>query len=67
MLIIDRFEGEKAVIEFSRNEERFTFDIPKVILPEKAEAGDVVELKINKDTTKNRKERIEKLSDELFE
>ncbi len=63
MLIIDRFEGDQAVIEF----DSVTFDIPRSALPEEAEAGDIISINLEKNKSISRKNRINKLSEELFE
>ena len=63
LCIIDRFEGENfqlAVIEYDG---KFTFDIPKELLPENATDGDVLEfdIKVNAEVTKSRREAAEAL------
>lgn len=65
MFIIDRFEGDWAVIEFGRK----TFNLPKFLLPVDAKEGDVVDIEVTVDqkTTASRKESIDKLADSLFE
>jgi len=65
MFIIDRFEGEWAVIEFGRK----TFNLPKFLLPADAKEGDVIDIEVTIDekTTASRKESINKLADSLFE
>lgn len=65
MFIIDRFEGDWAVLEL----DRVTFHIPKVLLPDGAREGDVVEIEISIDekAAAEREQRIEKLADDLFE
>jgi hypothetical protein len=65
--IIDRFEGEFAVIEV----ERKTIDVPRKQIAHNAEPGDVVELKDgiwvpDKEETASRKARIEKLASEVW-
>jgi len=66
--IIDRFEGDLAVVEFNDTME----DIPKTKLPKEAAVGDVLVFngdKITIDTkeTAKLKQEIEDLMDELFE
>ena len=66
--IIDRFEGEIAVVEFEKEMK----DIPKVDLPEKAQAGDVLifegdTITISAEETEKLKKEIDDLMDELFE
>lgn len=53
-LIIDRFEGNYAVIEYGNE----TFDFPKVLLPGNAKEGDVLTLEVSIDTreTNDRKQ-----------
>ncbi len=65
MLIIDRFEGEYALIEMKRR----IFHIPKVLLPKSAREGDVITMQITVDqeATRQRKQSVEKLADKLFE
>lgn len=63
MLIIDRFEENIAIIEI----EDSIIEIPKKYLPKTAVEGDVIKLVIDKENTKARKKRIEKLADSLFE
>lgn len=65
MLIIDRFEGEWAVIEFGDK----IFDIPRALLPKEAREGDVIQISISIDNyaTKDREEAVRKLAEELFE
>ena len=67
--IIDSFEGDIAVIELENNE---FIDINISDLPKNISTGDVIELlddKINLciEETKNKKQAIEDLMDELFE
>jgi hypothetical protein len=63
-LIIDRFEGEFAIVEL---EDRSTVDIPKKIIPKEAREGDVLIVKIDTDETSKREERIKNLMNDLFE
>lgn len=61
-VIIDRFEGEYAVVEIDKD----TFvNLPKVLVPS-AKEGDVVKIIVDHDTTKKRKEHISDLMDNLF-
>lgn len=67
--IVDRFEGDIAVIELENHE---FIDINISDLPKNISTGDVIELldgKINLciEETKNKKQAIEDLMDELFE
>ena len=68
LCIIDRFESDKiqwAVIEYNG---KFTFNIPKSLLPEGVSDGDVVEFNIhvNDQETKSRKEEIKSLTKDFF-
>ncbi|MDM5193629.1 DUF3006 domain-containing protein [Bacillus hominis] len=66
--IIDRFEGEIAVIEINS----ITIDVPKSKLPSAAKEGDVLIIEDNKYTidkneTEKRRHEIQNLMDKLFE
>lgn len=65
MLIIDRFEGEMAVIEYDGG----IFDIPRNLLPAEVKEGDVLEfsISIDKKATEERKKKIGELMSEVFE
>lgn len=60
--IIDRFEDDYAVAEC----DGICFNIPKNALPVGTKEGDVLNIGINKDETKSRKAKADKLLDELF-
>lgn len=64
MLIIDRFEGEYALIEMNWR----IFHIPKVLLPKGAKEGNVIQIQItiDKEATEKLKESTEKMADSLF-
>ncbi|NLC69287.1 MAG: DUF3006 domain-containing protein [Clostridiaceae bacterium] len=68
-LIIDRFEGDFAVCE---NENRKMINIEKSKLPRRAKEGSVLIIKADKieldhGETENRKARIRKMMDSLWE
>lgn len=63
-LIIDRFEGEFAVVEMS---DKTMVNMPKVLLPKYAKEGDVIEINIDDEETKESKKTISKLMDEVWE
>lgn len=65
IFIIDRFEGDWAVVEFKGK----TFNVPKVLFPQQVREGDVVRIAVDVDEqgTKERKKIVMKLADELFE
>ncbi|TYO97240.1 DUF3006 domain-containing protein [Desulfallas thermosapovorans] len=64
MLVIDRFEGEYALIEYKRR----IFHIPKVLVPKGARPGDVINIQISVDqeATGRRKQAMEKLAGRVF-
>ena len=62
MLIIDRFEGEYAVIETDIG----MVSIPRTDIPASAREGDVLALGISKAETGGLKERIDGKMDKLF-
>lgn len=63
-LIIDRFEGDFAIVEL-KNKDRV--DMPRVLIPEEAKEGDVIDITVNNEETKNKKESIEKFCEDLWE
>ncbi|ADY54736.1 hypothetical protein Sgly_0370 [Syntrophobotulus glycolicus DSM 8271] len=65
MYIIDRFEGEWAVITTN---DRKTFHLPKALFPA-AKEGDVIQIKVIVDqaATVQRKDRAKKLFDHFFD
>lgn len=63
--IIDRFEGNWAVIEYGGE----TFHLPRSLLPRAAKEGDVLqfEVRVDADTTSRRKkEMLKRLENGLF-
>ena len=62
-VIIDRFEGDYVVVEIKRGDLSI---IPRELLPD-AKEKDVIDININEEETKKRKEEISKLSDKVFE
>ena len=63
-VIIDRFEGDYAVVELP---DLTVVDMPRSLIPEGAKEGDVLVIGIDPDETDKRKERIEKLMNDLWE
>jgi hypothetical protein len=63
-VIIDRFEDNFAIVEL---EDKNIIDIPIALIPEGAKEGDVLEIRIDTEETKLRKEKIEKLLNNLWE
>lgn len=70
MMIIDRFEGNYAVCE---HPDKTHLNIPRDLLPPNAKEGDCLVINpdgnyhIDADTTKERRERIRKKMNRLFE
>jgi hypothetical protein len=64
MFIIDRLENEWVVIEFAGQ----IFNLPKMLLPAGAKAGDVINININLDTvtTEKLKQQNQALIDDIF-
>lgn len=65
LLIIDRFEGDWAIIEC----EHGTFTLPKSLLPEGAKEGDVIELSVSVDekATVQQRRKARSLLDYFFD
>lgn len=61
--IIDRFEGEFAIVELENME---ILDIPRKLLPQDAKEGDTINLIVDKMETENRRKRIQDKFDNLF-
>ena len=62
--IIDRFEGEFAVVEL---ENREMIDIPICMIPEDAKEGNTLKIIIDEEETSIRRKRIEEKFKNLFE
>ena len=62
MLIIDRFEGDFAVVETSAG----MIGIPVADLPEGAKEGDALVIQVDGSATMGRKEKIDKMMNDLF-
>lgn len=65
VLIIDRFEGEWAVLEWDGR----TFNFPRALIPRGAREGHVlkVSVEIDRAETERRRQRIKELEDRLFQ
>lgn len=61
-VIIDRFEGEYAIVEINKN--KFV-NIPKILVPN-AKENDIISIEIKKNETKKRKKNIQKLMENVF-
>ena len=62
-VIIDRFEGEFAILEIETG--KFA-NMPRILLPEDAAEGDVVNISIDRDETDARAKKIEGMMNRLF-
>lgn len=62
MWLIDRFEGDYAVIEFGD----ICFNVPKSALPSGASEGDVLDVEINADETEAREKQLKSRLKKLF-
>jgi len=62
LLIVERFEGDFAVVE---TDDGFV-NIPRVDIPAGAREGDVLTLGLDKAGTEARKERIDGMMNKLF-
>ena len=65
MYIIDRFEGDFAVIEFG---DRQTFNLPRILMPT-AKEGDVISIivAVDDNATKSRQEKIKGMMNNFFD
>lgn len=66
MFIIDRFEGDWAIIE---RENRDTFNLPRTSLSPSLKEGDVINIQVNIDlvATKDRSEKSQRRIENLFD
>lgn len=63
-VIIDRFEGNYAVVEL---EDRNTVNMPKKLVPPEAKEGDVIEIRIDHQETELRRKYIQQLMKDIWE
>ena len=63
-VIIDRFEGDCAVVEL---EEGVFVNMPKILLPNLAEEGDVIIIGIDEEETDRRRHRMDEMMGNLLE
>lgn len=66
MFIIDRFEGDWAIIE---TENRHTFNMPRFVLPPGIKEGDVINIQVGIDlvATEERAEKAKRMINNLFD
>lgn len=62
-VIIDRFEGDYAIVEIDINN---FVNIPRILVPF-AKEGDVINIEVDKKETEERKKHIQSLFDSVFE
>ena len=62
-IIIDRFEGDFAVIELPNGQ---MIDCPKAILPNDAKEGSVLEIIVDEKATNDKLQKITKRMNNLF-
>lgn len=62
-VIIDRFEGDYAVVEIEIGK---YVNIPKILIPN-AKEGDIIKIEIDKKETLERKKHIQELMNNVFE
>lgn len=60
--VIDRFEGEFAVIETDSG----TVDMPKCLLPKETCEGSIIEINVLEQETKEQKEKMQERLNNLF-
>lgn len=64
-VIIDRFEGNYAVVELSEQNNKM-INMPIELLPQGAKEGDVVSITIDSSETQQRKQHIQDMMNTLF-
>lgn len=66
MFIIDRFEGDWAIVE---TENRHTFNLPRYIIPPGIKEGDVINIQVGIDfiATKERVEKSKRMVEDFFD
>ncbi len=62
-VIIDRFEGDFAVVEMGNGE---TVNMPGILVPKGAKEGDVIDIQINEEKTLERRRKIENMMKDLW-
>lgn len=63
-IIIDRFEGNFAVVEL---EDKRMINMPRELVPEEAEEGDILVIQISLEKTEDLKRKIEEEVEGLWE
>ena len=62
-IIIDRFEGNIAVVELPNGK---TIDCPKELLPENAKEGNIIKISIDEQATKEKLNKVTERMNRLF-
>ncbi|NLT13519.1 MAG: DUF3006 domain-containing protein [Clostridiales bacterium] len=62
-IVIDRFEGDSAVVEL---ENKRAVSVPREILPVEAREGDVISIVVEKNETERRRGRIDTLMKDVW-
>ncbi|WP_324823657.1 DUF3006 domain-containing protein [Sinanaerobacter sp. ZZT-01] len=62
-VIIDRFEGEYAVVEL---EDGTIVNMLKTLIPENAKEGSIITISCNENETENRQENMKKKMNSIF-
>ena len=62
--IIDRFEGDFAIVELA---DKTFSNIPRIAIPLEAKEGSVIDVTIDVESTDERSRKINKLMGDLFE
>lgn len=62
-VIIDRFEGDFAVVEISKTQ---FANLPKSLVPIQAKEGDVINIEVDRTETERRKEEIDKMMKDIW-
>lgn len=65
MFIVDRFEGDWAVIEYGRT----TFNLPRSLMPPDVKESDVITISVSVDQTitKERRQKVEETMKGFFD
>ena len=62
-IIIDRFEGNIAVVELPNGK---IIDCPKELLPENAKEGNIIKISIDEEATKEKLNKVTERMNRLF-
>ncbi len=63
-VVIDRFEGDFAVVELP---DKQMVNLPLILLTKLVKEGDVVDIRIDEEETERRRERAKRLVDGVWE